>query len=589
MEELSGFDTWNKDNTFATIGGQQISVYASSATNEATIREKSYPVTLTYFVTNGGTIDITEEVDSAGFYIPVKTGYIFRGWYEDRDCTGSQITSAVAGKTYFAKWEELPVSNYMIDTSEITLDPLKVGYTDKDLNGNMGYKKIKYYGAGESFKATAICDSDQFGVVVSAFSVDRDYQIEITARQGLDVGIHSANIKVVTGDGQKFQFRVTFEVTKTESAITAGEGGSYIEANYGDQIILTAQVQKQEQNRRIRTFAMPTEDSVDFYCGGVFLGTAMVKYYSQDPMTGSAKLIYDTGKRGIPAGSLQTITAYYGGSGQLIPVYADIIQVMLEKMDTSIFLTADKSEMTGAGSVELNVDASLLPYDADYTISCDDPAVTILEKETDLYEAQLPEADKVYTFTAKYAESAFYNEVEDSVTVTVKKISVPIPTPEPIPEPTPAADRSESSDSDGTIGLEKETRNLTQTASSEGVTAGNWSLKADGSWDFRKTDGSTPVNEWLCCIWNGKAEWYRFGENSELKNGWFTDADGAVYYMHDIHDGNFGAMYTGWHKIQDKWYYFSTDEKEGRKQGSLIKNGQTPDGYSVDENGAWTE
>ena len=584
VEDLSGLETWKKDYTFASIAGKKISIYASSAANEAEIREKSSPVTLTYFVTNGGTIDITKEVGSTGFYTPVKAGYIFKGWYEDSNYTGNPITSAVAGKTYYAKWDEAPAPDYKIDTSEITLNPLKVGYTAKDLNDNKGYKDITYYDDGKGFNATATCDSDQFVVNVFAFSATPEYKIEISAKRGLDVGIHSANIKVVTGDGQKFQFKVTFEVTKQDAAITAGDGGNYIKADYGDQITLTAQVQKQEQDRRIRTLAMPIEDSVDFYCGGVLLGTAMVKYDSQDPMTGSAKLIYDTGKRGIPAGSSQTITAYYGGSGQLIPVYADIIQVMLEKMDTSIFLTADKSEMTGAGSVELNVDASLLPYDADYTISCDDPAVTILEKEADLYEAQLPDADKVYTFTVKYAESAFYNEVEDSVTVTVKKASIPIPEP----TPTPAADRSESSDSDGTIGLEKETRNP-QTASSEGVTAGNWSLKTDGSWDFRKTDGSTPVNEWLRCMWNGKVEWYRFGDNGELKNGWFTDADGAVYYMHDIHDGNFGAMYTGWHKIQNKWYYFSTDGKEGRKQGSLIRNGQTPDGYYVDENGAWTE
>lgn len=114
-------------------------------------------------------------------------------------------------------------------------------------------------------------------------------------------------------------------------------------------------------------------------------------------------------------------------------------------------------------------------------------------------------------------------------------------------------------------------------------------MKADGSWDFRKTDGSSEANEWLYCMWNGKASWYRFNENGDLLSGWFTDADGSVYYLHDIHDGNFGAMYTGWCKIQDKWYYFSENTSDGRKEGALVKNARTPDGYYVDENGVWNE
>ena len=45
-------------------------------------------------------------------------------------------------------------------------------------------------------------------------------------------------------------------------------------------------------------------------------------------------------------------------------------------------------------------------------------------------------------------------------------------------------------------------------------------------------------------------------------------------------------MYTGWHLILGKWYYFETEA--GKDQGHLYRNTVTPDGYRVGEDGAWT-
>ncbi|MGI5982406.1 MAG: hypothetical protein ACOX8F_03030 [Sakamotonia sp.] len=46
-------------------------------------------------------------------------------------------------------------------------------------------------------------------------------------------------------------------------------------------------------------------------------------------------------------------------------------------------------------------------------------------------------------------------------------------------------------------------------------------------------------------------------------------------------------MYTGWHEISGKWYYFH--ETAGGPAGSLVTGGATPDGYQVDSNGAWIQ
>lgn len=59
-----------------------------------------------------------------------------------------------------------------------------------------------------------------------------------------------------------------------------------------------------------------------------------------------------------------------------------------------------------------------------------------------------PDIDKIYTFTVKYDGNEYYNEAEDSATVTVKQMQTPepTPTPEPSPEPTPAATERQNDD-----------------------------------------------------------------------------------------------------------------------------------------------
>lgn len=43
-------------------------------------------------------------------------------------------------------------------------------------------------------------------------------------------------------------------------------------------------------------------------------------------------------------------------------------------------------------------------------------------------------------------------------------------------------------------------------------------------------------------------------------------------------------MYTGWHEIDGKWYYFQEDANG--VLGALVTGGPTPDGYTVGADGA---
>lgn len=113
-------------------------------------------------------------------------------------------------------------------------------------------------------------------------------------------------------------------------------------------------------------------------------------------------------------------------------------------------------------------------------------------------------------------------------------------------------------------------------------TAAKWIQDSMG-WRYQASDGTWPVNTWKSLLWNNTMQWYRFNPQGYMVSGWFTDVDGNKYFMHNIPDGQQGHMYTDWHQIEGKWYYFRTNV--GGPQGSLFTNGVTPDGYTVDENG----
>lgn len=79
--------------------------------------------------------------------------------------------------------------------------------------------------------------------------------------------------------------------------------------------------------------------------------------------------------------------------------------------------------------------------------------------------------------------------------------------------------------------------------------------------------------------------WFHFGEDGIMHSGWFTDNDGNIYYLNPIMDGCQGAMLTGWQQIEGKWYFLR--DWTGAPYGSLLRNGRTPDGYTVDADGVW--
>ena len=154
-------------------------------------------------------------------------------------------------------------------------------------------------------------------------------------------------------------------------------------------------------------------------------------------------------------------------------------------------------------------------------------------------------------------------------------------------------------------------------------------------WKFILNNGTMLYSQWAY-IRNPYAVdgqpsegWFSFDENGIMNYGWYLDeSTGKWYYLHRESDGMLGTMETGWHydgqdgrwyylnpnggemllgwqQIGESWYYFNPvapavtwnyneatggwtyNGSESRPYGSMYINETTPDGYAVDENGAW--
>ena len=95
-------------------------------------------------------------------------------------------------------------------------------------------------------------------------------------------------------------------------------------------------------------------------------------------------------------------------------------------------------------------------------------------------------------------------------------------------------------------------------------------------------------------VFDGK-DWYHHKASGAMETGWFKytgkwffldyETGKMVTGMHEVSGDNYyfnnaGEMKTGWIQEKGEWYYF-------KASGAMLRNGTTPDGYKVDEEGRW--
>ena len=125
------------------------------------------------------------------------------------------------------------------------------------------------------------------------------------------------------------------------------------------------------------------------------------------------------------------------------------------------------------------------------------------------------------------------------------------------------------------------------------LTNTSWSADINGKYRLQATNAFgqivDPKDSWVCIDTNvvnatGQtivvSDFYFFNGNGEMVTGWLNDISGKTYFLETQANSEQGKMTRGWKSISGKYYYFNSD-------GTLLKGGVTPDGYTVDATGMW--
>lgn len=133
--------------------------------------------------------------------------------------------------------------------------------------------------------------------------------------------------------------------------------------------------------------------------------------------------------------------------------------------------------------------------------------------------------------------------------------------------------------------------NLGGEMASGGMT-GTWKMDESGFWTFWGEEGLCTA-EWAyiqnpyAAEGQPAADWFSFDGSGHMRTGWYQDRTGGWFYLSPVSDGTMGRMVTGWNWIDGCCYYLNP-VSDGTK-GRLLVSGVTPDGFTVDDAGRWTE
>ena len=103
--------------------------------------------------------------------------------------------------------------------------------------------------------------------------------------------------------------------------------------------------------------------------------------------------------------------------------------------------------------------------------------------------------------------------------------------------------------------------------------SGTWQRDEKGWW-LSATDGTYPKSRWAEVNYEGRPQWFYFGEEGYMATDWVL-VNGKWYYLNPLT----GAMHEGWLLWKNQWYYLSKGSGE-MKTGSANINGQD---YHFDE------
>ena len=103
----AAFNTWGEGDPVNCV------FYVNSSEIQAILSEDNWGTRYhnkIFAITNGGIFQDDTKFEAGKLATPVKDGYVFAGWYEKEDCSGTTVDTPTAGKTYYAKWNTAVLS-----------------------------------------------------------------------------------------------------------------------------------------------------------------------------------------------------------------------------------------------------------------------------------------------------------------------------------------------------------------------------------------------------------------------------------------------------------------------------------------------
>ncbi len=272
----------------------------------------------TLLVLNGGSIDINEDVDATtGLIEPDKDKQKFVCWL---DADGNELKEqASGGAVYYASYED---SEYKVTVP--TLDDLVYGYDTPAVG---------------TITVSPECDSGLAAVssneAVFTAKVE-DGGIIVTSALGLGAGDYSETVTVTTPD--EVSHKLTIELHIDKEASVTEPAAQKIDVMYGEEFDITVTTNINDAPA-VSTYALitPDLDTVDFYIGEEYLGTADVVY---DGDEGTATLEDILADKRFAIGD-NTVNAYYGGSANLLASDNTVVVDMSKREVTAGLELAD--------------------------------------------------------------------------------------------------------------------------------------------------------------------------------------------------------------------------------------------------------
>ena len=239
----------------------------------------------------------------------------------------------------------------------------------------------------------------------------------------------------------------------------------------------------------------------------------------------------------VGAGTTEISVGFAGGTDY--SAASDKFTLTVNKATPSIKISATPDTLTGGGSVELTV--SGVPTEGQLAVTCDND-IKVTEKDGK-YTAQLPNATKDYTFTAKYTGMDNYNDVEKTCVVKVTRKSSHSSSSGS--STTSANTVSASTASNGKVALDKSTAKKGDTVTVTVTPDAGYQLdkltvtgakgktvdvtkKSDGKYTFTMPDSKVTITPTFSKIEDTKPS--KNGFDDVASSDWFAD---AVKYVAD--------------------------------------------------------